>query len=679
MIVFRFDVQAPFLTSSTLGPDGTVTQPEVAVHGVDRPFMIHDFAITQRYVVLVVAPLVIDADAMLVGGNPIAWQPDLGTRIAVIPRDRAAPTRWVHTDAFWTWHYANAYEADDRIYLDFPWTTAPQLVSAADRAGAKAGFTRACLDPDHGTATLHHLDARGTEFPRIDDRLVGLPHRYVTTGSGGESMQFGEHDRIHQYDMVTGTSLTAELDMAVGEVQFAPRAGSTGELDGYYLAFATDLSGPRSFLVIWDAGEFPAPPIARIRIPTACPTGSTATGSRLTFDRRSEQQMNNQRVLFSDDFYDGQFVRTLAAAPSGLSDLGEAFATARTVGKHPTPQRWHAGWWARAVGAHERAKHAARAGHGVTARGAHLRASEYARQSYFFLRHDLADERLRAAHRLHVEAFRAAVELMDHPARRVAIPYDATTIKGYLFAPVADGRRRPTMLMPAGYDSTAESGWADVPAALQHGYNALVFEGPGQGASLYDDHLVFRADFEHVLTQVIDWLVGDASVDPEALVLCGRSFAGYLAPRAATVEHRVAALICDPAQPDLSARLPGGFIGKVAAPVVELQIRHDTDKAEFFGSRMAAHGVTTVAEYFDVLRTYTMLDDAPKISCPTLIIECEGDPVGGGGELLMDHLTCPATYVALTAADGAGGHCAGLGQRVWDDTVYPWLTEALDA
>jgi alpha-beta hydrolase superfamily lysophospholipase len=387
--------------------------------------------------------------------------------------------------------------------------------------------------------------------------------------------------------------------------------------------------------------------------------------------------MNDQRVFFSDDFYDGQFVRTVASAPSGLADLGEAFAAARAVGNHPTPERWHAAWWARAGHAHDGVEQAGRAGHRVTARGAHLRASEYARQSYFFLRHDLSDKRLRAAHRLHVDAFQAAVELMDHPARPVAIPYDATTIKGYLYAPVADGRRRPTILMPAGYDSTAESGWSDVPVALAHGYNALVFEGPGQGASLYDDHLVFRPDFEHVLTQVVDWLIGDASVDPAALVLCGRSFAGYLAPRAATVEHRLAALVCDPAQPDLSARLPEGLVGKVAAPVVEFEIRHDADKAEFFGSRMAAHGVTTVTEYFDVLRTYTMLDDAAKITCPTLIIESEGDPVGGGGKLLMDHLTCPATYVPLTAAEGAGGHCAGLGQRVWADAVYPWLADTL--
>ena len=120
MVVFRYDVEAPFLTWATIGPDGAVRQPAVAVDGVDQGFMIHDFAVTQHFVVLVVGPLVFDLDAMGAGGDPLAWRPDLGTRIAVIPRDRQGPTRWVHTDAFWAWHYGNAFEDGDVVHLDFP-------------------------------------------------------------------------------------------------------------------------------------------------------------------------------------------------------------------------------------------------------------------------------------------------------------------------------------------------------------------------------------------------------------------------------------------------------------------------------------------------------------------------------------------------------------------------------
>jgi hypothetical protein len=34
--------------------------------------------------------------------------------------------------------------------------------------------------------------------------------------------------------------------------------------------------------------------------------------------------------------------------------------------------------------------------------------------------------------------------------------------------------------------------------------------------------------------------------------------------------------------------------------------------------------------------------------------------------------------VRLTAAEGAAGHCGGLGQQVWVGVVYPWLHRVLN-
>ncbi|MET0578907.1 MAG: carotenoid oxygenase family protein [Ilumatobacteraceae bacterium] len=276
MVIFRYDVEAPFLSWSTIGADGTVTQPPVAVDGVDEGYMIHDFAITASYVVLVVGPMQFDLDAMMTGGNPLAWKPELGTRIAVIPRDRKGPTRWIHHDAFWAWHYANAFEDGGRIHLDFPYSSAPAMMLAPDaRRDITYGFTRATLDPAAGTADLQHLDAIGTEFPRIDDRLTGLAHRYLTVAgrSGSPALQMGEHDVLYRYDMTAGTSTRYDAGAAIGEVTFAPRTGSTHELDGYYLAFGTGLVDGSSSLYIWDAAEFPAPPVATVHIPQRIPNG----------------------------------------------------------------------------------------------------------------------------------------------------------------------------------------------------------------------------------------------------------------------------------------------------------------------------------------------------------------------------------------------------------------------
>jgi alpha-beta hydrolase superfamily lysophospholipase len=384
------------------------------------------------------------------------------------------------------------------------------------------------------------------------------------------------------------------------------------------------------------------------------------------------------RVLFRNPSYDGQLVRTLAAATVASADLGEAMATARQVGKL-TGQSWYDAWSRAAARARSAAETAHAAGDQVTARHAFLRASEYYRQAYYFVRADLDDRRLQDGYRGHVSAFVAAAGLMDSPPEPARIPYEGTTLAGYLFAPDATGAARPTVVFPCGYDSTAEAGWGNVPPALQRGYNVLVFEGPGQGQALYTQRLYLRPDFERVLSPVLDWLLARREVDTSRVVLIGRSFGGYLAPRAAAFDTRLAALVCDPAQPDMGARLPGGWVGRLAGPVVTAQSRISAGRAEFFGARMAAHGVTSIEEYFAELRRYTMLAHAAQISCPTLIIEADNDFAGGGGQALRDAMTAPAELVRLTAAEGADGHCGGLGQEVWAEVVYGWLRKSLAA
>lgn len=385
---------------------------------------------------------------------------------------------------------------------------------------------------------------------------------------------------------------------------------------------------------------------------------------------------NPAKLFFKNPVYDGQFVRTVSATSVAAADLGEAFATARRI-EHLSGKAWYEAWSTTADNAVGVGEEALSRGDQVSACEAFLRASEYYRQSYYFIRADLNKLDLLDAYRKHVAAFVAATELMETPVSRVRIPYDDTTLNAYLFTPSHEVTRRATILVPCGYDSTAEAGWIDVPAALAHGYNVLTFDGRGQGDMLFLQRRFFRPDVEQVVAQVIDWLSERPEVDKDHLVLLGRSFGGYLAPRAASVEHRLAALICDPAQPNMGVRIPSGPLAGIAAAVATLQMRLSSDRAEFFGSRMAAHGLTRIKDYFAEMRQFTMIKRADKITCPTLIIEAEHDFAGGGGQSLFQALHAPKQIVHLTAAQGADGHCAGLGQQTWNRVVYGWLTTTL--
>lgn len=270
-VVFRYDVEAPFLTWAVIGADGTVTRPATTVDGVDVGFMIHDCAITERYLVLIIGPAIFDLESMAAGGPMMKWEAERGTRIALVPRDGSA-VQWLDAEASWVWHIANAYDDGDTVVVDHPrWSTLSFLLPNMPSVGT---YVRRVLDPKAGTATTTVVHDGPSEFPRIDDRLAGRKHRYVVVGaSSGKSGTKGEHDVVCRLDLETGEWVTHDAGAAIGEVAFAPRPGGTDELDGWYLTFATPFDRDHSALYVWDAADFPGPPRARVRTPQRVPNG----------------------------------------------------------------------------------------------------------------------------------------------------------------------------------------------------------------------------------------------------------------------------------------------------------------------------------------------------------------------------------------------------------------------
>ena len=391
------------------------------------------------------------------------------------------------------------------------------------------------------------------------------------------------------------------------------------------------------------------------------------------------------KFFLDDSEFDAQLQRTASAMNAESADLGEALATAKRVVSGDFND-WFTQWSALAETTALTAEKAARSGQSVTAKKAYLRSTEYWRQSIFFIRHDLDDPRLQRGYQAHRDAFRTAIPLMPWSVEIVEIPFGGARMGGYLLRPDMDHTTsRPTTLIPCGYDSTAEAGYSSTAyMSLLRGYNVLLWDGPGQGGMLYEQRVPMRPDFETVLSSVIDWLLDQPGIDAGRLALIGRSFAGYLAPRAAAYEKRVAALVCDPAQVEFVSRIVPKIFDAAAwqrilerDPVSEQkleQILANPQKREWYGARMRTLGAATVGDFLRLQPAYTLQHVAHAITCPTLITDGEGD-FASQSQMLFDLLSCPKKLVRFTEAQGAGGHCCGLGQNLWEQVVFGWLDE----
>jgi hypothetical protein len=392
------------------------------------------------------------------------------------------------------------------------------------------------------------------------------------------------------------------------------------------------------------------------------------------------------KLHFDDSEFDGQLQRTATAALSGSADLGEMMVAAGQIVPGDNDSWWTA--WSEFAGRVEDAAEWMKGhDHHVGAAQAYLRATEYWRQAIFFIRHDLDDERLQRGWRRHRAAFRSALPLLPWESEIGELPWGGGRITAYLLRPAGARAPRPTIILPSGFDSPAEAGYAATAyMALARGWNALMWEGPGQGGMLYEYRIPMRPDFEAVLPSVVDWCQEQEGVDAKKLVLIGRSFAGYLAPRAAAHEPRLAALVCDPGQYDFVSRMvPRMFDQATWKKILAADQAIDADlegmldkpgKREWFGARMATMGAKTLGDFLRMQASYTLDGHAERISCPTLIVDCEDD-FASQSDRLFAVLTCEKQLLRLSAAEGAGGHCGGMGARVWEGKVCAWIEDRL--
>ncbi len=392
------------------------------------------------------------------------------------------------------------------------------------------------------------------------------------------------------------------------------------------------------------------------------------------------------KIMFQDRTFAFELLRMLSAAINGGSDINECLVTASRITEGDV-ESWYREWNATAERIHQIADSCLERGHRVSAYDAYLRASNYYRSAEFFMHMEIGqtDPRALPTYQKSVDCFRQAMRLSSLTYEEVAIPYEGTVLPGYFYRVDDSATPRPTLILHGGYDSTGEELYfGTVPAALQRGYNCLTFEGPGQGSVIRLQHLPFRPDWEQVVTPVVSYLLTRPEVDPNRIVLEGRSLGGYLAPRAAAFEHRLAACVAvDGLYAFAASREFMGQDKPVSSDedwnaLLEREMSRNMGMRWAISQGMWTMRATSPLDCMQKMQQYTMEGVVEQVSCPTLVCDAEKDHFfSGQPKKLYDALTCPKTYLLFTAYDAAEEHCHAGAALLLNQRVFDWLDETL--
>jgi pimeloyl-ACP methyl ester carboxylesterase len=235
------------------------------------------------------------------------------------------------------------------------------------------------------------------------------------------------------------------------------------------------------------------------------------------------------------------------------------------------------------------------------------------------------------------------------PAARERVPY----LNGHLGAyrstpPAAVG----TMLLFGGFDSYMEELFASQAYLVAAGYEVILFEGPGQGSVLEEDHLVMTPDWAPVVAAVIDhYRLSD-------ITLIGYSLGGGLAVRAAAREPRVRRVICDDIFTDFfectlgqvrpaARRVLGALVtigGRSAVNRLAARAMRESPVAEW-GLRQGMHTTGASAPY-DFLRSTRLYETASVSSLVTQDVLL----LAGSADHYVPRSQLPDQLASLTAA-----------------------------
>lgn len=388
--------------------------------------------------------------------------------------------------------------------------------------------------------------------------------------------------------------------------------------------------------------------------------------------------------------YPFRFMRILGIAGTGGSEPSECFLTLEKISGH-NEQSWVHEWAKMAERTAELAEKSLTDGQLETARQAFLRACAYYQVAMFSL--SPKDQRLFDYLACSRELFHKAASLLNPPIEILNIPFGKACLPAYFLS--GGQPKGPTLLVVNGGDSTNEEMAHFIGfGAAKRGWNCLIFEGPGQWSALQQNPgLVMTVEYEKPVKAVVDYLLQRKDVDADKIALYGLSLSSLLGARATAYEKRICACILNGGPvvdvnkaweavrpPWVKKTVPGlwDFL-------FSLLMKVNAQFAGFVNHFEWSLGVSSLREVLDAFVPFNIRGLAPKIECPVLVLESEGEYAQTDQASVMlalefvSQIKGPVTLheFAIATTGWAASHCQIGGTETANRVIFDWLEQVV--
>jgi carotenoid cleavage dioxygenase-like enzyme len=251
--------------------------------------MIHDWAVTEHFVIFPIIPLTSDLARLKDGGPYYVWDGSQDVYLGVVPR-RGTNVRWFRGTNRFASHIMNAFDDGRHIYIDtpvgeksaFPWF--PDIAGAPfDPEKSRGYLSRWSVDtqadPDEGFGETRLTYCAG-EFPRTDERWATSEYRFGVINLTDVPDQPADDGLpgfrwLASIDPETGKMKHrfAGREATVQEAVFVPPVPGAPHGHGYVLQLVDRHATATTDLLILDAQHVDAEPVATLRIPIRMPGG----------------------------------------------------------------------------------------------------------------------------------------------------------------------------------------------------------------------------------------------------------------------------------------------------------------------------------------------------------------------------------------------------------------------